>query len=356
MPYLRRINSTSVKTYVSRTVLLLSDDGTLKPLAIELSLPHPKGDQHGAVSKVHTPAQHAVEGSLWQLAKTYVAVNDSGVHQLISHWYCIRATEGQLSVVHPIHKLLHPHFRDTMYINAIARGILIDADGFVECSVFPEKYCMELTSLTYKDWNLVDQALHSDLKKRRVAVDDKDSPNDLRIVIKDYPYAVDGLEIWFAIEKWGHGDKKQDPWLPQMQTREDLIDSCTIIIWMASALHVAIDYGQYAYAGYHPNHPTITRRFMPEKGTPEYNKLKSNPDKVYLGQSGAPEWTSDGTLLAAFKELGNKLLETEERIVQMNNDKKNKNCIGPVNVLYTLLYPTSEAGITVKGIPNNVTI
>lgn len=37
---------------------------------------------------------------------------------------------------------------------------------------------------------------------RRVAVDDKDSPNDLRIVIKDYPYAVDGLEIWFAIEKW----------------------------------------------------------------------------------------------------------------------------------------------------------
>lgn len=37
---------------------------------------------------------------------------------------------------------------------------------------------------------------------RRVAVDDKDSPNDLRIVIKDYPYAVDGLEILFAIENW----------------------------------------------------------------------------------------------------------------------------------------------------------
>ncbi|MBA0816844.1 hypothetical protein Gohar_001462 [Gossypium harknessii] len=132
--------------------------------------------------------------------------------------------------------------------------------------------------------------------------------------------------------------------------------------------HVAIDDRQYAYAGYHPNHPTITRRFMPEKGTPEYNKLKSNPDivylqritaqakTVYLGQSDAPEWTSDGTPLAAFKELGNKLLEIEERIVQMNNDKKNKNCIGPVNVPYTLVYPTSEAGITVKGIPNNVTI
>lgn len=87
MPYLRRINSTTTKTYASRTVLLLKNDGTLKPLAIELSLPHPNGDQFGAVSKVYTPAEHGVEGSIWQLAKAYVAVNDSGVHQLISHWY-----------------------------------------------------------------------------------------------------------------------------------------------------------------------------------------------------------------------------------------------------------------------------
>ncbi|KAJ6898823.1 linoleate 9S-lipoxygenase 5 isoform X2 [Populus alba x Populus x berolinensis] len=86
-PYLRRINSTSTKTYASRTILLLQDDGTLKPLAIELSLPHPQGDHHGAVSKVFTPAEHGVEGSVWQLAKAYAAVNDSGYHQLVSHWY-----------------------------------------------------------------------------------------------------------------------------------------------------------------------------------------------------------------------------------------------------------------------------
>lgn len=87
MPYVRRINTnTSTKLYASRTLLFLKDDGTLKVLAIELSLPHPDGDQYGAVSKVFTPAEQEVEGAVWQLAKAYAAVNDSGYHQLISHW------------------------------------------------------------------------------------------------------------------------------------------------------------------------------------------------------------------------------------------------------------------------------
>lgn len=86
IPYLRQINTTSTKTYATRTILFLREDGTLTPLAIELSLPHPDGDELGAVSRVYTPSQDGVEGSIWQLAKAYVSVNDSGYHQLISHW------------------------------------------------------------------------------------------------------------------------------------------------------------------------------------------------------------------------------------------------------------------------------
>ncbi|CAI9102205.1 OLC1v1000437C1 [Oldenlandia corymbosa var. corymbosa] len=424
MPYLRRINTTSTKTYASRTLLFLQKDGTLKPLAIELSLPHPDGDQHGAVSKVYTPAEHGIDGSFWQLAKAYVGVNDSGVHQLISHWLhthaviepFVIATNRQLSVLHPIHKLLYPHFRDTMNINALARQVLINAGGILESTVFPGRYAMEMSSVLYKDWVFPEQALPADLIKRGMAVEDPEAPHGLRLLIKDYPFAVDGLEIWSAIRTWvedyckvyyksdetiqkdaelqswwkelreqGHGDKKDAPWWPKMQNLKDLVDSCTIIIWIASALHAAVNFGQYAYAGYLPNRPTVSRRFMPEPGTPEYEELKTNPDRVffktitaqiqtllgvslieilsrhasdeiYLGQRDDPEWTKEAGALAAFEKFGRNLGEIEKRIIQLNNDDEFKNRAGPVKVPYTLLYPTSEPGLTGKGIPNSVSI
>ncbi|CAL9003390.1 unnamed protein product [Prunus brigantina] len=424
MPYLRRINSTSNKIYASRTVLFLKSDGTLKPLVIELSLPHPDGDQFGRISKVYTPAEEGVEGSIWQLAKAYVAVNDSGYHQLISHWLnthavcepVVIATNRQLSVVHPIYKLLHPHFRDTMNINAFARQIVINAGGILETTVFPARYAMEMSSVVYKDWVFTEQALPADLIKRGVAVKDANSPHGLRLLIEDYPYAVDGIEIWFAIKTWvedycsfyyktddiiqkdtelqswwkelveeGHGDKKDEPWWPKMQTREDLVETCTIIIWTASALHAAVNFGQYPYAGYLPNRPTLSRKFMPEKGTPEYKELESSPDtvflktitaqlqtvlgialieilsrhstdEVYLGKRDTPEWTADTEPLKAFDKFGRKLAEIEDRITSMNNDEKLKNRVGPVKMPYTLLFPTSGGGLTGRGIPNSVSI
>ena len=35
-----------------------------------------------------------------------------------------------------------------------------------------------------------------------MAVRDPSSPYNVRLLIKDYPYAVDGLVIWWAIETW----------------------------------------------------------------------------------------------------------------------------------------------------------
>lgn len=255
-----------------------------------------------------------------------------------------------------------------------------------------------------------------------MAIPDSRCRHGIRLLIKDYPYAVDGLEIWSAIETWvkdyccyyyphddlvrgdselqswwtevrnkGHGDKKDEPWWPAMQTRADLIRSCTIIIWVASALHAAVNFGQYPYAGYLPNRPTISRRFMPELGTPEYEELEKNPDvaflktitaqlqtllgvslieilsrhstdEIYLGQrDDSPDWTSDEEPKQAFQRFTDRLIDIENRIVDMNQDKRWKNRVGPVKVPYTLLYPNAsdyskEGGLTGKGIPNSISI
>ncbi|TKY64331.1 Linoleate 9S-lipoxygenase [Spatholobus suberectus] len=71
-PYLRRINATDTKAYATRTILFLQDNGTLKPLAIELSKPHPQGDNFVPVGNVYLPANQGVEASIWLLAKAYV--------------------------------------------------------------------------------------------------------------------------------------------------------------------------------------------------------------------------------------------------------------------------------------------
>ncbi|KAL5980902.1 Lox9p [Asimina triloba] len=429
MPYLNRINSTSTKTYASRTLVFLKDNGALMPLAIELSLPHPDGEKHGSVSRVFTPAEHGVDGSIWQLAKAYAAVNDSGYHQLISHWLnthaviepFVIATNRQLSVLHPIHNLLSPHYRDTMNINALARQILINAGGVLESTVFPGKFALELSSMVYKKWVFTEQGLPADLIKRGMAVPDPNHPHNLRLLIEDYPYAVDGLEIWSAIETWvvdycsiyyssdtsvqedhelqswwkeirevGHGDKKDETWWPKMQSVSELTQTCTTIIWVASALHAAVNFGQYPYAGYLPNRPTISRRFMPQPGSAEYKELESNPgtvflrtitaqlqtllgvslieilsrhssDEIYLGQRATKEWTTDAAALEAFERFGQRLMAIEKRIIEMNNDEHWRNRVGPVKVPYTLLYPntsdfTKVGGLTGKGIPNSISI
>ncbi|AET01673.1 seed linoleate 9S-lipoxygenase [Medicago truncatula] len=424
-PYLRKINATETKAYAARTILFLQNDGTLKPLAIELSKPHPDDDSYGPVSEVYFPASEGVEASIWLLAKAYVVVNDSCHHQLVSHWLnthavvepFIIATNRHLSTVHPVHKLLLPHYRDTMNINSLARNVLVNAEGIIESTFLWGGYALEMSAVAYRDWVFTEQGLPNDLLKRGVAVEDPASPHGIRLLIEDYPYASDGLEIWAAIKTWvgeyvsfyyksdaaiaqdaelqafwkelvevGHGDLKSATWWFKMQTRAELIEASTILIWIASALHAAVNFGQYPYGGYILNRPTKSRRFMPEKGSAEYAELSKDYQKAYLktitpksdtltdltiievlSRHASDEqylgeriegdlWTSDAQPKEAYKKFARKLAEIEEKLVKRNADESLRNRYGPVKMPYTLLYPSSEEGLTFRGIPNSVSI
>ncbi|KAH9301724.1 hypothetical protein KI387_013307, partial [Taxus chinensis] len=178
MPFVGKINSLEGrKAYASRTLFLLTELGTLKPIVIELSLPPiiPGGQS----KRVFNQGHDATSYWLWKLAKAHVASNDAGFHQLVNHWLrthaCVEpyiiAAHRQLSFMHPILKLLQPHMRYTMEINALARQSLINGGGVIESCFTPGKYSMEMSSSAYdKQWRFDMEALPADLIRRYVFI------------------------------------------------------------------------------------------------------------------------------------------------------------------------------------------
>ncbi|KAI6669508.1 hypothetical protein NL676_004393 [Syzygium grande] len=427
LPYVNKVRQLKgTILYGSRTLFFLTPDGTLKPLAIELTRP-PTNDGKPQWKEVFTPSWHATGKWLWRLAKAHVLAHDSGYHQLVSHWlrtHCatepyIIAANRQLSAMHPIYKLLHPHFRYTMEINALARSSLINGEGIIESSFSPGKYSAELSAVAYdKQWQFDLQALPNDLISRGLAVEDPTAPHGLKLAIEDYPFANDGLLLWATIKEWvadyvshyypdpscivsdqelqswwteirtvGHGDKKDSPGWPDLKTPSDLIHIITTMVWVASGHHAAVNFGQYTYAGYFPSRPTIARTKMPvEDPTEETLKLfwdkpevtllmcfpsqiqatkvmaildvlsNHSPDEEYLGQAPEPAWKEEPVINAAFEVFSGRLKELEGIIDGRNADPKLKNRNGAGVVPYELLKPFSEPGVTGKGVPYSISI
>ncbi|KAI5600269.1 hypothetical protein BDE02_01G014900 [Populus trichocarpa] len=426
LPFVSKIRELKGTTlYGSRTLFFLTHEGTLRPLAIELTRPPMDGKPQW--KQVFRPAWHSTGVWLWRLAKAHVLAHESGYHQLISHWlrtHCctepyIIAANRQLSEMHPIYRLLHPHFRYTMEINALARQYLISAKGVIETSFFPGKYSMELSSVVYdQEWRFDHEALPKDLINRGMAVEDPSAPHGLKLMVEDYPYANDGLVLWDIIKEWvsdyvnhyyadsslivsdnelqawwtevrtvGHADKKDEPWWPVLKTPQDLIETLTTIIWIASGHHAAVNFGQYTYAGYFPNRPTTARMNMPtEDPNDELLKLfwekpevillttfpsqiqattvmaildvlsNHSPDEEYLGQQIEPAWTEEPAINAAFVKFNGRLKEFEGIIDERNADIKLKNRNGAGVVPYELLKPFSDPGVTGKGVPYSISI
>ncbi|XP_039144539.1 probable lipoxygenase 6 [Dioscorea cayenensis subsp. rotundata] len=428
LPFIDRINAMEDrKAYATRTIYFLTPLGTMKPVAIELTLPPPSPGLPRP-SQVLTPPCDATTNWLWQLAKAHVGSNDAGVHQLVNHWLRTHATmepfilaaHRQLSAMHPVFKLLDPHMRYTLEINALARQNLINADGVIESCFTPGPYCMEISADYYdKHWRFDLEGLPADLIRRGMAVEDATQPHGLRLVIDDYPYANDGLLIWFEIEKWvrtyikpyypnpgsvrsdpelqswynesihvGHGDKRHASWWPQLSTPDDLIAILTTLIWLASAQHAALNFGQYPLGGYVPSRPPLMRRLVPESardpkdyaeflGDPHKYFLAAmpgvltatkfmavvdtlsthSPDEEYLGERQQPHtWTADKEAVEAFQEFAVAMKEIEEEIGNRNRDTSRRNRCGAGVLPYELLVPSSQPGVTCRGVPNSVSI
>ena len=172
-----------------------------------------------------------------------------------------------------------------------------------------------------------------------------------------------------------------------MKTPKDLIEIITTIIWVASAHHAAVNFGQYAYGGYFPNRPTIARTNMPaEEPSKEFwdNFLKKpegallqcfpskiqatkvmaildvlsnhSPDEEYIGEKIEKAWDENPIIKVAFEKFNGRLKELEGTIDKRNANRDFKNRCGAGVVPYELLKPFSEPGVTGKGVPYSISI
>ncbi|KAH7298170.1 hypothetical protein KP509_25G030300 [Ceratopteris richardii] len=426
MPYLRRIHATDKRaTYASRTILYLSKKKSLLPIAIELAVP---GPHEGAEAKkrVFTPDRTKDFDWVWHCAKAHVLTVDTTYQLSVCHWLrthasmepIIMSTRRHLSKMHPIHAFLDPHFKDTVNLNAEGRTALISAEGRIEKNFAGGRYQMQIVCQEYKKWKFSEQSLPNDLLRRGVAVKDPSTKSGVRLLIEDYPYAADGLELWVAIRQWvddyvslyykddqtvlddkelqnwwweirtiGHGDHAGAEWWSEMNKVEDVKEALSTIIWVTSCFHASVNFGNYAYGGYVPNSPGMLRLFIPEEGSPEYKKMIENPERFYmdmlpsqgvatitmatfeslahhleeeeyLGQRSDPQWTSDGRALAALEMFRSNIAAAEAVIeARITAYSHLPHRAGPVVMPYTLLTPSSGGvGMTFRGVPNSISM
>lgn len=250
-----------------------------------------------------------------------------------------------------------------------------------------------------------------------MAVRDETAPHGLRLLIEDYPFAADGLLVYSTISHWcrdyvtlyypdpqtiladtelqqwwteiqtlGHPDKQHQPWWPSLTTPDSLISILTTMIWIASGHHAAVNFGQYDYTGFVPNKPCLARRLVPEESEPEFGRLirdphkfmletlpsqeqatvlmmvveslsTHSPDEEYLGYNGMhTNWTSDARAVEAFKKFSGRLAEVDRVIHERNGDLELKHRAGAGTLPYQLLLQKSDPGITMRGIPNSISI
>lgn len=406
--------------YAPRCLLYSNDSKELVPVAIELSTT--------SGSDVFTPSSSLTQ---WTLAKAHFLAADLIVHEGYTHFtrahastepYII-AARRHLSSMHPVFRLLMPHFADTLRINAAGRQTLIDSPGTLESLTTVGSFLGDLVTSAYaKLWRFISEGLPGDLLKRNMATAPAGADwraGELNLVLEEYPYAQDGLLIWKSLHAWvagyldlyykspedvaedselqawweeiktnGHPDlvkfgiATEDEVWPPMQTIEELTFILVTMIWITSAHHAAINFGQYDYIGYFPYAPNYMLAPMPTPAaisTPDdvldetlylrslsppviasgiaslFNTLSTAGEgDVFLGME-IPFWFGDTRVRKVFRYFSRRILRDQKVMNQRNRQFQEPSRSFPYTLLLPHLGPRDKLPtLAFRGIPNNV--
>uniref|UniRef100_A0A8C1VVM6 Arachidonate 5-lipoxygenase n=1 Tax=Cyprinus carpio TaxID=7962 RepID=A0A8C1VVM6_CYPCA len=286
-------------SYLTAPICLLYNNrlNQIVPIAIKLTQQIQKPEENNPIP-IFLPSDNEYD---WMLAKMWVKSADFNVHQLVTHLLKTHlilevfevALHRQLSAVHPVYKLLMPHVRFTIAINAEARKILISQDGiFIKISSLSGDAIEELMkramdTLTYKSLCFPEAITARGME---------DAPK--------YYYRDDGMKIWETIncfvsdvvEIYYDSDEAvlKDVEIQEfvkdvslfefpksLNSRVELAEYLTAVIFTGSAQHAAVNFGQFDWYGWIPNSPTTMRKPPPqEKGIVDLDFImKTLPDR-----------------------------------------------------------------------------
>ncbi|KAE8285569.1 Hydroperoxide isomerase ALOXE3 [Larimichthys crocea] len=264
------------QNYLTAPLILLhlNARNQLLPIAIQLK------QSPGESNPVFVPQDLEAD---WLTAKTFVRSADFADHELRSHFLHTHvmselfamATLRNFPMVHPLYKLLVPHFRFTLEIDALARQLLLsDGGSLKEYTAVGGAAALEFlrrasASLTYRDLCLPDDITGRGLD-----------------AIPGYYYRDDGLRLWEVIHRYVGGvvryyyhsddevirDSELQSWINEIIVFGRLGDEkkgfpksftsvleltyfVTMVIFNASAQHAAVNDAQLDYFGWMPNAP-----------------------------------------------------------------------------------------------------
>ncbi|XP_053737250.1 hydroperoxide isomerase ALOXE3-like isoform X1 [Synchiropus splendidus] len=248
----------------------LNPDKKLKPIAIQLY------QQPSKRNPVFLPSDSETD---WSLAKMFIKSADAMDHQIVHHLmnthymaevYAI-STLRNLPVIHPLYKLLIPHFRGTLHVNSGGRKALLGPGGPLTITSLGFEGLIELMKRSQAEKTYSSMCLPENIRARGLES------------IPNFYYRDDGLRLWDIINSFVKAviehfytsadvqkDSELQDWIHEIfvhgflsressgipsrfHSVEELTRFVTMVVFNASVQHVAVNGGQFDYLTFIPN-------------------------------------------------------------------------------------------------------
>uniref|UniRef100_A0A0L8H317 Lipoxygenase domain-containing protein n=1 Tax=Octopus bimaculoides TaxID=37653 RepID=A0A0L8H317_OCTBM len=280
-------------------LFMLNSENNLVPIAIQLQ------QQKGPDNPVFLPTD---DWGVWTLAKMWFNLADSSYHQSVMHLglthllmeVVVLALHRNMSVSHPVYKLLAPHTLFLLAINKLAFERLASPGGWVDKTMTIESGgLVELFHKSVQRWDFYRDGIPAnDFANRKV-----DDPNVLpKYYFRDdslalynsiYKYVSSYIDIYYVNENDISDDWEIQDWIKSMavshedgglqglpmkdgnghvSSKEELKWILAVTIFTCSVTHAAVNFLQYEEYGFPANYPSMLRTPLLKDKEPKTEK------------------------------------------------------------------------------------